>query len=258
MEANQQQTLIKLSIVTVVYNAVKLLPITFDSIRACKNEQIEYIVVDGNSNDGSLDLIAQNYDVIDKKISEKDSGIYDAMNKSFELVTGEFVVFINAGDEIIKAAADAFLKAPSNFDIVYGDAIFVNEKRESLGLRSVFTSRTLPSELNLSSYKMGQRVCHQSFIVRTSIASKYNLQYSISADYDWMLHCIKRSSKNLNLEQPISIFLHGGLSKQQQKKALTQRFWIMTEHFGLLETLWIHFKILLRGIGFIAKNRRLD
>ena len=248
----------KLSIITVVYNAEKLLPITLNSLREVKSQEVEYIVIDGASKDNSLNILEENKDIIDQLVSEPDAGIYDAMNKGLEKASGDYVVFINAGDEIVKKAVDNILHNNLDSDIIYGDALFVKEDRSLLGLRSKFTSRTLPDTLTLDSFKMGQRVCHQSFIVKRKVAPKFDLTYKISADYDWMLDCIEKSKSSINLIEPISIFLHGGISKQLLKKALTERFWIMVKHFGWFETLWSHFKIVLRGLKFYGKNKRMD
>lgn len=248
----------KLSIITVVYNAESLLEITLNSIRAIKNPQVEYVVIDGASSDNSLKIIEKNKDIVNTLVSEPDKGIYDAMNKGVNQCTGDYIVFINAGDEIIKEAVNQIFDDKVDSDIIYGDALFVREDRSPLGLRSKFTSRKLPEKLTLDSFKMGQGVCHQSFIAKRSIAPQFNLKYRISADYDWMLTCIERADSYLNLKEPISIFLHGGLSKQLLKKALTERFWIMVDHFGWSETVWNHFKIGIRGIKFFGKNRRID
>ena len=248
----------KLSRITVICNAEKLLPITLKSVREVKCQEVEYVLIDGASKDNSLNILEENKDIIDQLVSEPDAGIYDAMNKGLEKASGDYVVFINAGDEIVKKAVDNILHNNLDSDIIYGDALFVKEDRSLLGLRSIFTSRTLPKTLTSDSFKMGQRVCHQSFIVKRKLASKFDLTYKISADYDWMLDCIEKSKSSINLIEPVSIFLHGGISKQLLKKALTERFWIMVKHFGWFETLWSHFKIVLRGLKFYGKNKRMD
>ncbi|MCB0480906.1 MAG: glycosyltransferase [Flavobacteriales bacterium] len=248
----------KLSIITVTYNAEPLLEVTLNSIRAVKTPQIEYIVVDGHSKDGSLEVLKKHEDIIDQLVSEPDKGIYDAMNKAIKLAHGEYLLFINAGDEILAPPIQRIFREGISSDIIYGDALYVDEVRNDLGLRSTFTSRSLPQKLTLSSYKMGQRVSHQSFIVRKDIAPMFDLRYRISADYNWMLYCIKNAKSSTNLVEPISIFLHGGVSKQQIKKTLKERFEIMVLHFGWFDTLWIHLKVGLRALMFFGKNKRLD
>ena len=248
----------RISIITVVYNSEKLLPVTINSVETVKSDKIEWVVIDGASTDNSLGVLKEHENSIDILISESDKGIYDAMNKGLYHATGDYVIFINAGDEIRKDGIDKIFELNLDADIIYGDALYVNDNREALGLRSEFTSRTLPSSLTLNSYTMGQRVSHQSFLVKRILAPGYNLDYRISADYDWMLTCIKRSASNYNLEIPLSNFLYGGISKQNQKLALTERFTIMKNHFGLPMTLYSHIKIVLRGIGFYGRNKRMD
>jgi glycosyltransferase involved in cell wall biosynthesis len=248
----------RLSIITVVYNGENFLPVTFESVKQVKNDAIEYVVVDGASKDQSLELIKSQGKLIDQLISEPDKGIYDAMNKAMAMAKGDYIVFINAGDEICKSAVDKIFKLNLDTDIIYGDAMFVDDKRNELGLRSVFTTRPLPTRLTLDSFKMGQGICHQSFIVKKSLVPSFDLKYRISADYNWMITCIKRAANSTNLELPVANFLHGGVSKQQLKLALKERFWIMVHQFGWMDALWSHFKILIRGAKFYGRNKRID
>ena len=91
---------IKISVITVVYNGIDLLRGTMESVFAQTYPNIEYIIIDGNSNDGTLELIKENESKITKWISEPDKGLYDAMNKGIKLATGDFLWFMNAGDRI--------------------------------------------------------------------------------------------------------------------------------------------------------------
>jgi glycosyltransferase involved in cell wall biosynthesis len=248
----------KLSIITVVYNGKQFLPATLQSISQVKSSDVEYLVVDGASTDGTVELLEENQSLIDIFKSEPDDGIYDAMNKALKLANGRYVLFINAGDEVVPDTINEFLLSNADSDIVYGDALYIDSRGKVLGLRIEFTTRPLPTILTLDSFKMGQGICHQSFIVRRELAPSFDLNYRISADYNWMITCIKRSASNQNLEKPISRFLHGGVSKQQLKKALSERFWIMVKQFGWLDAIWNHFKIFIRGVKFYGRNRRID
>ena len=89
-----------LTIITIVYNRVKDIEYTLKSITEQTYKNIEYIVIDGNSNDGTLDIIQKYLDKINHLVSEKDNGIYDAMNKGLRLATGDYVLFINGGDNL--------------------------------------------------------------------------------------------------------------------------------------------------------------
>src|SRR5690606_635289 len=90
----------KVSIITIVYNNVRDIGYTLSSVDQQTYPNIEYIVVDGNSNDGTLEVIEEYKDIVNKLVSEKDQGIYDAMNKGLALATGDYVLFLNSGDEL--------------------------------------------------------------------------------------------------------------------------------------------------------------
>lgn len=92
----------KISIITVTYNAEKVLAKTLDSIRKQEYNNIESIIVDGASNDRTVDIIKEYSDVVTNWISESDKGLYDAMNKGLDMATGDYVWFLNAGDTITK------------------------------------------------------------------------------------------------------------------------------------------------------------
>ncbi len=251
-------TIPKISIITVVYNSAPLLPITISSVEAVKSESVEWVVIDGTSTDDSLEIIKSTGSLADVVISEPDKGIYDAMNKGLKAASGEYVIFINAGDEIRKPAVDKIFRENIETDIIYGDTMFVDNARNEMGLRSSFTSRPLPKVLSLAAFSMGQAISHQAFFMKRTLSQPYDLRYRISADYEWMVAGIKCSSSFCNLELPVANFLYGGVSKQQQKKALKERFRIMLTHYGVAWTVWSHAKIILRGVLFYAKNRRMD
>ena len=91
----------KISIIIATYNAEKTLQRCFDSIRNQKNEKIELIVIDGNSNDNTLSIIESNADIVDYYVSESDKGIYDAWNKGVKVSTGEWIEFLGADDKLL-------------------------------------------------------------------------------------------------------------------------------------------------------------
>jgi len=184
----------KISIITVVYNGIDLLPGTMQSVFAQSYQNIEYLIIDGNSTDGTQELIKQNESKITKWISEPDQGLYDAMNKGIKLATGDFLWFMNAGDRIF--AADTVEKMVANYtpetDVLYGEVILVNEKRKHLGTRSEVTTQKLPKNLNWKSLKYGMCVCHQAFLPKREIAPLYALD-NLSADIEWVICCLKKA-----------------------------------------------------------------
>src|SRR5690606_30753578 len=124
----------KISIITIVYNNVRDIRYTLASVANQDYPNIEYIVVDGLSNDGTMEVIQEYRSHISTLVSEKDKGIYDAMNKGLKLATGDYVLFLNSGDELF--ANDTLSKvfaAGADADIYYGETKLVNEDREILG-----------------------------------------------------------------------------------------------------------------------------
>jgi len=250
-----------LSIITVTYNCAELIRPTLDSILKSKPDGLEYIVIDGKSTDGTVDIIQSFGNDIDLIVSEPDSGIYDAMNKGLRAATGEYVLFINAGDllytnNVFPALADHV--GQSNSDIYFGDTMLMDNSGRELGLRSIESSRALPEELNWKSLERGMVVSHQSFIVKRSIAPLYQLKYQSSSDIDWVISCLKMAESVVNLQMVISGYLVGGYSKQTHSSSLKERFAILSHHYGMTKTVLNHFIILLRAVVFKIRGKTLN
>ena len=247
----------KVSIVSVTYNAEKGLAKTMISVLDQSCHDYEYLIVDGNSTDGTMDIVRDFQDRVSKGefgiqteqyrwISEPDKGLYDAMNKAMVLAKGDFVWFINAGDKIyssetLRQVVDAIDQNPDT-DVVYGQTLIIGQDDEVLGERH----RIAPANLTKKSLLDGLVVCHQSVIVRRSIAPQYDLGYKLTADYDWMCRVLDASRKNVYIDDYLSKFQTAGLSSQRRKQSLKERFVIMKRHFGLFPTLWSHLCILLK------------
>lgn len=245
-----------LSIITITYNAEKFIERTIKSIENQSDKDFEYIIIDGNSTDNTLKIIDNYKNLITTLVTEKDKGLYDAMNKGLRLSMGDFVWFINAGDEI--SDKDFILKLknqiPENTEVIYGDSYFVNELGIKRGLRSKISPHKLPLNLNWRQMKYGMLVCHQSFIAKRKTAPEYILD-NLSADIDWEIKCLKNSAKNYFYPEPISNYLEGGISNQNLKKSLLDRFKVLVYHFGLVQTTISHIVITLRGIKLYLKNK---
>ena len=239
----------KLSIITVVYNGADLLEGTIQSVRKSSHPDIEYLVIDGGSKDGTLDVIQNNSENIDVWVSDRDNGLYDAMNKGLDLAKGEFVWFLNAGDQI--ASEEILTKIlhslSSENDIIYGEVMIVDENRNALGTRSELSTQKLPANLSWKSYRCGMRVSHQAFIVRRSIAPKYKLD-NLSADIEWCIECLKKSKKNLLLSGIFVNYLAGGVSKKKWKKSMKDRYRILNKYFGFIPNLGAHAFIIGRSV----------
>jgi len=239
------------SVITVTYNAEKYLPSTIKSVLAQTYPNIEFLIVDGQSTDSTLAIIKNHKSKISKWVSEPDKGLYDAMNKGLRLATGDFVIFMNAGDSFYEAdtITNCFKKYTEDTDIIYGNTMLTNEQYEPLGLRKEITTRNLPENLNWKSLKQGMLVCHQSIFVRKRIASDY-LNNNLSADIDWVINALKKSRNTVYSGFTVSNFMLGGISKQNHWTSLKDRFKVLKRHYGLFNTLIAHLNIVIRFLSF--------
>ncbi len=242
------------SIITVTYNAELVLEKTIQSVlgqTAVNN--IEYIIVDGKSKDGTLAIIQKYEDKIAKWVSEPDKGLYDAMNKALDMATGDYVWFINAGDEIYSPdTLQKIINNSTDADVYYGETEEVSNEGEVIGMRRL----SVPKNLSWKSFNRGMLVCHQSIIIKRTLAGKYNALYKVAADIDWVITALKQSKKIVNTELVLSRFAKGGISGQNIQTALIERFKIMVRHYGLLPTLWNHIFISFNFAAYYIKHRR--
>ena len=247
-----------LSIITVVYNNLPGLQFTFQSISSQTCTDFEWLVIDGGSTDGTQEWI-NTLDLPNLVFrSEKDNGLYDAMNKGLAEAKGEYVWFMNSGDGIYTPETISELKKQaSEADVLYGETMLIDEQAKAIGIRSEKTTRVLPKKMTKYSMIMGMVVCHQSFIPKRSIAPDYNLTYRFSADIDWVISCLERAKSIHNCELILSNYLVGGLSAQNQKVGWKERWAIYQDHYGLIYTTFAHFYIAIRYIWkYIFFNKK--
>ncbi|MDO5016974.1 MAG: glycosyltransferase family 2 protein [Porphyromonas sp.] len=236
-----------ISVITVCYNAEKELPVTLRSVSEQDYPYIEYIVVDGDSRDGTMELLHQHQSNIDVLISEKDTGIYDAMNKGIRAATGDYLCFMNAGDTF--HAPDTLSRVFERVgerqpDVLYGETVIVDDQRRFVRNRRL----RAPQSLTKRSFLSGMMVCHQSFYAKRSVAPLYDLRYRFSSDYDWCLNILDRTSDTFNTDLILTDYLSEGATTRHHRASLKERFRIMRKHFGWLPTLWSHLKIAVRLI----------
>lgn len=243
----------KISIITVVFNGANQIGRTIESVLKQGYKQIEYIIIDGNSTDATLEVIAR-YEKINQVISEPDTGLYDAMNKGLEQASGDYVWFLNAGDQVFdKDTVENMVGGLSGMpDFIYGGTMIIDEQQQEIGDRRL----KAPEKLNWKSFRQGMVVCHQSMIVKRDIAPQYNLDYSLSADIDWAIRASKAASHIHNSNLILSRFLEGGLTRHNIKAGLKERFRIMTGYYGLIPTVLRHFIFGIRLTNFYLKHRR--
>lgn len=246
---------VKISVITVVYNGAKYLQGTIESIRAQDYKDVEYIVIDGGSSDGTLDIIEANAGSITFWASEPDHGIYDAMNKGLKASSGEYVLFMNAGDSLFDPGTlSRVMGLAPGADIIVGRTMLVDDKGNTMGERRLKP----PLKLNWRSFSRGMLVSHQAFIARKSVTAPFDLSYTISSDIDWCIRAMRSSTRIVNSGTFIARYLVGGLSRQRTLLAWKERFLIMVKHYRLIKALSSHVLIVFRFAFYFAKTRNLD
>ncbi len=243
----------KVSIITVVYNGEKTLEKTIQSVINQSYKNVEYIIVDGNSNDQTVEIIKKYDQFISIWISEPDNGIYDAMNKGINLASGDYLWFMNSGDEIynIDTLEETIINNP-DADVYYGETIMIDDNGVEIGDRRLKT----PEVLTWKSFEKGMLVSHQSFIVKKALVDNYDTRYKFSSDFKWCLSALKKANKICNTNLILSKFLDGGYTKQNIIPGLKERFKIMVHYYGLFSTLYQHIFISIKFVSFILKHKR--
>ena len=250
----------KISIITVTYNAASVLKRTLDSVKAQSWQQIEHLIIDGASKDETISMaetyMAQcPYEVV--ILSEPDKGLYDAMNKGLRLATGDYLVFLNAGDTL--HAADT-LETIFNFQfsivncqrpgVLYGDTAITDEQGNFLHLRRLRP----PKKLSWKSFRQGMLVCHQAFYALTDIAKNlpYDPRYRYSADVDWCIRVMKEAQKRqlplVNTQAILADYQEEGQTTIHHRDSLKERFDVMRRHYGLFSTVIMHIWFAVRQL----------
>ncbi len=236
------------SIITVTYNADKVLEDTILSVISQSYQQVEYIVIDGDSKDNTHSLIEKYRDKIHILVSEPDKGIYDAMNKGIKLATGDYLCFLNAGDTFhenssLQQIVEGLNKKNNELpDIIYGETALVDAHRNFIRMRRLST----PEKLRWKSFKKGMLVCHQAFIAKRSLAEPYDMNYRFSSDFDWCIRTMKKASMTYNTHQTLIDYLEEGMTTQNRQASLKERFRIMAHHYGFISTLAYHAWFIIR------------
>jgi glycosyltransferase involved in cell wall biosynthesis len=241
------------SVITINYNNLEGLKRTFRSI-VCQTarEQVEFIVVDGNSNDGSATFLTDNSLLIDVLEIAPDKGIYDAMNKGLALATGEYVWFVNSGDAVYDPhLVEKLLPlAETSPDVIFGDTMFIDSEGEELGLISKMKPQPLPKKLSPGSFRYGMTVCHQSFIAKRALCTEYDVQYKQAADIDWIIKVLEKKPVSSKYNGVLASFEIGGSSAQNEKKAWKERYAVLQKHYGMVPNLLAHIWIVCRRLLF--------
>lgn len=230
------------SVVTVVYNDRAGLERTRDSVASQHCRDFEWIVVDGGSKDGTVDILRSMPAGSPRWVSERDRGIYDAMNKGTAMAMGRYVVFLNAGDSFFEASTlssvQSTLAKAEWPELLYGGAhyLFGNGSRRYRAPRRFESSiwHSIPS-------------IHQATFYRRDCLDfpPYDLKYPVSADYYISARCFVKGSKACYLNSPVADFSVGGNSMQKSYKSLMECWRIQRDV--------LHLNVLTRSISFTRR-----
>lgn len=259
--------MIKITLVTVTYNAEKVLRHTLDSVFRQTYSAIEHIIIDGASTDNTV-AVAKDY--MERSFAsdcghevrllvEPDNGIYDAMNKGLGMATGDYVCFLNAGDALhgddavaevarcVAAVPGGREQTPAvaygDTDIVDADFCFVRHRRLAP-----------PENLSWRSFRSGMLVCHQAFYARADLAkdTPFNLAYRYSADFDWCIRIMKKAEERelalADAHAVLADYLQEGTTTRHHKASLKERFGIMAGYYGLAATCLRHAWFAVRAV----------
>ena len=232
------------TIITVCYNAEKEIKRTIESVLAQTYTNYEYLIVDGMSKDSTVDVAESYRKEFDKKgitytiQSEKDTGIYNAMNKATELANGKWLLFLNAGDRLVD---EQVLQEVSKYDcektsVLYGDVI--------CSMHDIY--KKVPAGA-LNGLKNGMVFCHQStFILKEKMSIyRYNENLRIGADYDFICRCYKAGEKFKKIDVVVSVFELGGTSSNPIKHMLEKleiqkkNSFITEEEYEIAVAIWM-------------------
>jgi len=253
---------VKISIITINFNNCFGLEKTITSVINQTYKNIEYIVIDGGSMDGSIDIIKQHASGIDYWVSEKDNGIFHAMNKGISKATGEYLLFMNSGDCLINSnVLDTIFSSPLKQDIVYGNVYLIDNESRSTWCP--------PAKLSFDHFVQSS-IPHQASFIKRRLFTKvglYNEKMKISADWKFFLDAIVRHNCSYTkVEMFIAECEANGLSRKPDNQNLLREeyFQVITNEYAelLFGEYKANFKIasqvklsrliaLLKKIGFL-------
>lgn len=218
-----------ISIITVTFNAGQYLEKTVQNVINQHYDNIEYIIIDGSSNDDTLKIIEKYEDHIDYWISEIDNGIYDAMNKGIDLARGKGLLFLNAGDHFVGNVLSGNITIPCFLNVKYHNTFgkLVNIKSKS--------------------YKLGLPTCHQGIVFENN-GMKYNEDYKVASDYDFYLRHGYGQLPNIKTDGYV-YYDNEGYSKINLLERDKEIAKIIDDNFGFLYTLYFSIIVKLKSVA---------
>lgn len=242
---------IKVSVITVCFNSSQTILDTINSVNIQDYKNIEHIFIDGGSSDDTLGIIKSNSKREKIIISEKDSGIYDAMNKGLKKATGDVIGFLNSDDLFTNInVVSLIMTLMSDSNIVVGGIEMINSKNKII-------RKWMPKTYN--PYKIEDNFYpHPAFYIKNNLLVRvgyYNLIYEISSDFDWMLRCLLKSNNKVSiLEEYIVTMRLGGKSTKNIRNILKGNIEIINSlknNLNINSLLYIIKRILYKSKQFL-------
>lgn len=206
----------KISIITINYNNLDGLKRTVKSVKNQTYQEYEYLIIDGGSNDGSLEFLKQNNDLFDYWVSEPDNGVYQAMNKGIERATGVYLLFLNSGDHFYRNT----VLEENHYHLTNEDIIYFN-------LQVIETNKTFiktyPEKLSFS-YFVEDTLPHPATFIKKEVFSKTNLykeDFKILSDWKFFIDAIcKYNASYIKINKTLSTFYIGGMSSNPENRII--------------------------------------
>lgn len=234
---------VKISIVTVVYNGVESVENTILSVRNQTYNNIEYIIIDGGSIDGTQDVIKQYEEKVSYWVSEPDKGIYDAMNKGIKIAKGDWILFLNAGDVFFNHDLLTVVQNElCDCDVLYGKTA-IKQKNGDMSIRDFYP---LWMDWKVIPY------CHQSVLIKRKflLEALFDTNYKIGADYNQYFGLKAKKAKFKSVNKIISIYDNNGFSSLNQKRLLSEYKKIsLINHFNVLAKIKIILYFFYKNIS---------
>lgn len=193
------------SIISVIFNGEKDLEQSINSVINQSYDNIEYVIIDGGSTDNTINIIHKYNEAIDYWISEKDAGIYDAMNKGIAASSGEWLYFLGVDDLLFDHNTIFNVFKSNNYnkiDIVYGEVDTFPQMMDV----------NLPDKLSVSSLYLKTTCCHQSIFAHKSCLIEFDTKYKLAADLDWLFGVVLSGKKTMKIDQKIALYSLEGAS----------------------------------------------
>lgn len=222
----------RLSIITVAYNDRDNLELTIKGVINQLTPEVEFIIVDGGSTDGTVELVEAFSEYVTTFVSEPDKGIFDAMNKGIKLSTGDWAIFINAGDELVAGALEKIdLSQYKESAIVYGDTIRDGNRVDRPFELKKIESGSMPA-------------CHQSMLYNLNVLGEemyYDTTFPLFGENELLMRAYARGFKITYLNTAVSEFQGGGISATVSPQVRKARYLFLYKHFGIIG--------VMKGIG---------